>query len=181
MTAPAADGPTCFLIPEVRALLAQQGVAASRLDHSAGGFCGKTTLLGNVSFVDVPRVAARTLAEAASSENYFLSGLTAQSDYWWFPLKSTLTEEATSFTTSASPVPLLASTVTPAMHFTDNCMESSETRGSFGTAWTESLAGLRNTAEVISRRPFHRQLGSILSQLFAEVFFEKIRPNVNCC
>ena len=121
MTAPAADGPTCFLIPEVRALLAPPGVAAIAAGSQRWWFLWQNPLSWATSALSTFRESQPgTLAEAASSENYFLSGLAAQSDFCWFSaVKSILTEEATSFTTSASPDPLLASTVTPAMHFTD--------------------------------------------------------------
>ena len=135
----------------------------------------KTALLGNVSFHDVPRVAARTLPDAASGENYFAPDLAAQRDYWWFStVKSILTEDPTSSMAIASLDPPPASTVTPGMRFTDKLRgEQADARELRDRVDGQSLAGLRNTAEAISRLPVHRQLGSILPQLFANVLREK--------
>ena len=137
LTALAADGPTVFLIPEIRALLSMPGVAASRLGHTEGGLAGRTTLMGNVGFLDVPRIAARTPAGADSGENYFSSGCAPQLDDWWFStVKAILTENPAEFSASGSPVQQssLAFSTQP------NCAESSWTRKNYGISLTASLS-----------------------------------------
>ena len=171
LAAPAADGPRVLLIPEIRALLSMPGVAASRLDHTEGGFAGRTVLVGNVGFLDVPRVATRTPAGADSGENYFSSGCAPQLDDWWFStVKATLTENPAEFSASGSLDPHRAPAVVPRIQCTAKLrgeqLDAKELRDLFDS---QSLAGLRNTAEAISRLPFHRQLGSILSQLFEKL------------
>ena len=72
LAAPGADGPSVFRLPEVRALLSLPGVSESRFDHCPHGFSGSSTLLGNVGFHDIPRVAARTPGRRRQRRKLFL-------------------------------------------------------------------------------------------------------------
>ena len=167
-------GRQCFSCPKSGRFSLNRVSPASRLDCSDGGFCGKSTLLGNVSFHDITRVAARTLPDAARGENYFASDPRSATGLLGFPsVKSTLTENSTRFQVSASLDPRLHPRSQLCIRYTDKLRgEQPDALELRDRVDRQSLAGLRKAAEAVSRLPFLRQLRSISSQLVAKVLLE---------
>ena len=149
------------------------GVAASRLDQTEGCFAGRTTLMGQRR---ISRRPANRSQDAGwrSGENYFSSGCAPQFDDWLFStVKAVLTQNPAEFSASSSPDPPRAPAVVPRVQYTAKLRgEQLDAKELKDLVDSQSLAGLRNTAVAISRLPFHRQLGSILSQLFAKILRE---------
>ena len=90
-----------------------------------------------------------------------------------FRLKALLIENLPEISSGSCPDPPRPQTVVPCLQHTARLRgEHFDAKELRALVDRQSVAGLRNTADVISRLPYHRKLGNILAQLFGKILRE---------